>query len=415
MPLQYWVADDGTTETDCEEALPAGYCREGSAFGYSQWENAPCSEISAEYMGVSENIGFNRSNELNYMSYNDPESDLPEPGTLAATLNTSSGVAFFLDGKMYKHLTDSDIVYNENAQFETLENIESGNCNGQHSFMGTTTHEIGHLLGMGHSCEEGDTCNDPALREAVMHWTGPACNPEDHVLKDDDIQGITALYGPYASFTCSHQITDDFVIGVVPFTMKCTVQSESRQEVTTADWNFGDGGTDSGADVSHTYTEAGNYNVQVTVRGDRDTCGDEGWTFDFRKVGFVTACDVPSVSFGVEHVDGMTYRMLNESDISTYGCIQDIAWEVFEGSGTGGKQILDTSIRAWEPLIEFPNTGTYTVIANVGGPAGTGAATLTFEVENKRGNGYGCSTVGTTGGVAGVLIGLGMAMRRRKV
>jgi len=251
----------------------------------------------------------------------------------------------------------------------------------------------------------------------VMFWTSAPC--ETLVTpQTDDIQGITPLYGPSAQFACSHRADEDgnLAIGVVPFELKCVVASRDYlPDVETAEWTFGDGGLADGIQAEHEYTEPGNYTVSVTVHGTSEGCGEDGWDSIYRKVGYVRACGVPDVEFELDHYDGLQYQILNKSDVSVYGCVQDIAWEVYKGEKATGEPIAELFAKAWEPIIEFPEDGTYTIVGNVGGPAGTGAAMLTVDVYSHRGEGRACDSVGAAGlgGVGGLLI-LGLAAIRRR-
>lgn len=419
MPLKYWVADDGTVDTTCEETVPPGYCVTSAEQGYAAWHAAPCADYTDSYEGLCENIEHTAEDRQNFMTYNDPSildpetlEQIPEPGTLAVTFTSSSGVAFRLDGTPYRHATDSDIVFNDNVQFDTHESIAGGSCNGGTNMRSVATHEIGHLLGMGHSCEREESCKDAKLRGAVMYWSAGPCGTQSEIA-EDDIEGITTLYGPSARFQCSHETGEGRVVASVPFTMKCIVVSDFIDEVVSAEWSFGDGGQSSDINPKHQYTAAGNYTVQVTVNGEREECGPDGWQNNFRRVGYVRACDIPEVAFSYEHVNGLDYQMLNETNVSVYGCIQGIQWDVFRGTDTTGEPVL--SLPAWEPIIEFPDEDTYTIVANVGGYAGTGAAMLTLDAKNRPGEGRGCSTTGLAGGSASLLLlALGaLGLRRR--
>src|SRR5690606_9026827 len=111
------------------------------------------------------------------------------------------------------------------------------------------------------------------------------------------------------------------------------------------------------------YEVPGNYTVELKIVGERDTCVSEEnpdgtWDSSTRKVGYVRACGLPDVAFTYEHVDGLTYQMRNESDVSVFGCIQDIEWQVYAGSGVSGAPIAELSRKAWEPQITFPDAGT---------------------------------------------------------
>ncbi|MBA2321174.1 MAG: PKD domain-containing protein [Deltaproteobacteria bacterium] len=248
-----------------------------------------------------------------------------------------------------------------------------------------------------------------------MYWASEACTTHGDDLNADDIEGITALYGPSASFVCSHELSDELATGNVPFELKCSVVSDYLDEITSVEWRWGDGAVSEGNSASHVYESAGNYTVEVVVEGDRESCGDDGWTNTFRKVGFVRACAEPVPEFRIEHVDGLKYSMLNETDVSVYGCYSNIEWQVFSGSDVSGEPIQTLTYNGWDPNITFPDDGMYTVVLNIGGPAGTGAASLTFEADNHRGQGYaGCHTATGTGGAAlAMLAGLAGLARRR--
>lgn len=438
-PLVIRVADDAVVENTienceandglagcCEETVPLGNCITSTIQGFDAWNVAECAEFDVEVRDprvepseIAPNIGALASNRLNYVTFNDPENQIAEMGTLAVTFTSASGQAFVFDGTVYAHSTDSDIVFNDNVDFISDEELAAGGqCNQRTNFRGVMTHEIGHLLGMGHSCEDpgegGEPCTDPTLENATMNWSEGPCQREAVDLNEDDIEGFTALYGPFATFSCSHQVSEDQVIGVVPFDLNCVVVSDYLNEVTGASWNFGDGGTSDQLSATHTYEQAGNYTIQVTVDGEREACGPDGWQNNFRKVGYVRACDVPAAEFVVTQLDGLEYQMLNESDVSVYGCISDIQWDVFAGNNTNGTPIMDP-IKAWEPIIEFPEAGTYTVVMSLGGIAGTGGATATFDVSRTGSDRANCNTASPAGGAMGLmLLGGLLGLRRRR-
>lgn len=419
MPIRYEVADDGSQTTDCEETVPPGYCTEVSAEGFDAWHDAACAEFAVEYDGVAPNIG-STLDYRNRITFNDP-TQVIEPGTWAVTYSPALGAAGVIDGVTYTHILDADIVFNDNATFVTGDVAAQG-CAGAPfgpgaSMEGVMTHEIGHFFGMGHPCEDpnkgGGPCTDPVLLDATMYYTVGNCDSTQDDINEDDIEGFTALYGPYATFSCSHQVTEEQAIGVVPFDLNCVINSEYLNEISSVEWNFGDGGSSAELNATHTYTDPGNYTIQVMVHGEREACGPEGWTNNFRRVGFVRACGVPEAAFEVTHVDGLKYQMLNDSDVSVYGCIADIQWQVYKGKGTGGAPIGDP-IKAWEPIVEVPEEGEYTVVMNLGGIAGTGAAMATFEAKDTRGEGYGCSSTGSAAGGVGLLLIGALAVRRRR-
>ncbi len=445
MPIPVNVADDGEPNSIeaceksdglsgcCEETVPAGYCYEATRIGFDTWADVPCTEIEVDVADgtrdssvVAPNIAADISDGVNSVVFNDPGNQLIEASTYAAALfsNSAGQQAFVINGEQYfRHFGSVDIVFNNGIVFLTDEQLNSGEvtCSNEVNFQSVMTHEIGHFLGMAHTCERDEPCTDPLDLEATMYWGGRPCETESTgsaaSLEEDDIDGITTLYGPSARFQCSHQTSDGQVIGVVPFDLKCVVVSDSISEITEASWTFGDGGRSDEIAATHRYDEPGNYTIQVSFRGDRPACGDEGWESDFRRVGYVRACGVPQASFEVEPVEGLSYKMLNDSDVSVFGCISDIQWDVFEGDSATGEPILPP-IKSWEPIIDFPETGTYTVVMSLGGIAGTGGASATFEVSRTAGgNGvFNCNSVGAPAGgsALGVLLLAGLAALRRR-
>ena len=64
---------------------------------------------------------------------------------------------------------------------------------------------------------------------------------------------------PVAGFTC------DKTSGDLPLTVSFT--STSSGNITSYSWNFGDGGTSSSANPTHTYNDAGTFSAELTVNG----------------------------------------------------------------------------------------------------------------------------------------------------
>jgi PKD repeat protein len=59
--------------------------------------------------------------------------------------------------------------------------------------------------------------------------------------------------------------------GAVPLTITASgeTSSDSRGSIVSYAWNFGDGATDTGVRVSHTYATVGEYVVQLTITDDK--------------------------------------------------------------------------------------------------------------------------------------------------
>jgi uncharacterized protein (TIGR03382 family) len=193
--------------------------------------------------------------------------------------------------------------------------------------------------------------------------------------------------------------------------LRCVVDYYAPDEITKVTWEWGDGAIDEISEApftlaKHTYEDSGSHTIRMCVDGERES---GPWQHCIKRYGYARSCDVPTAAFQVEAEEGLTVQMLNRSDVSDYGCISDIAWEVYAGSGTNGKPIR--SIAAWQPQVTFDEPGTYTAVLNLGGIGGTGAAALTFDVKNRS---LGCDSTGLGGLGALVALGVAAVTRRRR-
>ena len=83
---------------------------------------------------------------------------------------------------------------------------------------------------------------------------------------------------------CTNQKTQTVTVNAQPsanFTYTTVCQGNATQFTSTSagqiqsySWNFGDGQTGTGQNVSHTYANAGTYQVTLTVQGAGDSCSD---------------------------------------------------------------------------------------------------------------------------------------------
>jgi uncharacterized protein (TIGR03382 family) len=103
----------------------------------------------------------------------DDEDPSVDEGRLAIT-EVSYRVA---DGE----IQDADIVVNA-VEFGWT--VEEGSCAGAYDLEGALAHELGHLLGLGHSVDE----------DATMFSTGAPCETHKRDLTDDDQSGVHYLY-----------------------------------------------------------------------------------------------------------------------------------------------------------------------------------------------------------------------------
>ena len=244
-----------------------------------------------------------------------------------------------------------------------------------------------------------------------MFWSsGGTCTLSQMFPNVDDIEGMTALYGPYATF----EATTD-TRGGVPLEVCFSLNSNSA--IAEAEWLFGDGETSSELEPCHTYTTQGQYTVNVVIRGNSDDCGE--WEYTERERALVVTCEPPQPREGFEGLFSFDYlteeddvenglvmvQMINQADTTVYGCIEQAQWDVFDGD------TLIQSKEAWSPTLLLPANGTYRVVLNLGGPGGTYAEELTIET----GEPGGCSALGLSASLSGAFLGLlAVGLRRRR-
>jgi hypothetical protein len=144
--------------------------------------------------------------------------------------------------------------------------IDGGGCTDGFSLQGTLTHQVGHVLGLGHSCEQAAPCADPALQEATMYWAGVPCDTGPSTLGEDDLAGIHALYDPVLT-PGAHCVADP----TDGRTAVCAAERPAGLEDLVT-WDFGDGAAAAGAFVAHTYAAEDVYAVRFCV--DVAACGE---------------------------------------------------------------------------------------------------------------------------------------------
>jgi hypothetical protein len=92
--------------------------------------------------------------------------------------NSSTGSCGGLD---VVEITDSDVFFNLRYDYTTTR--EPDGCSGEIYLEAVTTHEIGHLIGLGHSSNSA----------ALMYASVAYCN--NKTIQSDDQNGLSALYG----------------------------------------------------------------------------------------------------------------------------------------------------------------------------------------------------------------------------
>ena len=178
FPIRYFVTERGTTGVTAQQFQTA------IATSFGVWDAVDTVDLSAEFAGftAANPVSGDSMTVIGYQ--NRPDLDR----VLAAT-------TFIIDTQTGE-VVESDIFFNTSFPWST----DAAGVTGRHDVQSIAVHEIGHLLGLGHSAL-GETEVMPGGRrvlgaEAVMFPIAFAPGAiHDRTLKADDLAGITDIYG----------------------------------------------------------------------------------------------------------------------------------------------------------------------------------------------------------------------------
>lgn len=303
--------------------------------------------------------------------------------------------AFQGSGSGIKRFTDSFIEAYEPARVFAFDR-ENGNstCQGDSGGPGVRLQGDGEnatyiqfsVTAFGTEC--GTSPGGHMRVDAYVPWIRETIAPDNII--------TTALRPP--DFDCSHQLdpTDPATIalGVVPMELRCQIDAADPETITGIDFSWGDGTTSetavNGEDdlrLTHTYNEQGVFSLSACI-----TQTIEGTEIEHCvvKTNHVNACGIPAAEFEVAQGEGLEVELTNTTPLRAYTCISNAEWHIYEGTEASGEPIK--TLAGWEPQLDMTDEGPgeYTIVLNVGGLGGTGAAVSTVDV----GRGSGCSTVG---------------------
>ncbi len=191
MPIRYFVTDrdvPGVSAPQLQSAV-------AGAFG--TWQNLPNTQISSQFVGFTsaDPVDNDGATVIGFAAH--PELDR----VLGATTHEVDATT--------GQVVESDIFLNSTFDWSVAPNGEASRFDVQ----SIATHEIGHLLGLGHSAL-GETELRPTGGRRVLGKSAvmfpiafPAGNVADRVLKPDDATGMSTIYGGTPFRTATGSIT----------------------------------------------------------------------------------------------------------------------------------------------------------------------------------------------------------------
>lgn len=188
QPVRYFVSErsvPGVSATEFRDAV-------GRAF--ATWQAVPSATVQAEFLGstIASPNAFDGRTTLGFLDRPDLERVL---GATSLMLDANSGA-----------IIEADVFFNTRFDWSTLEAGQAGRVDLQ----SVALHEIGHLLGLGHSAI-GETELQPGGGRRVLA-SGAVMFPiamtpgaiADRVLQPDDIAGIFDLYPAGSAAAAAH-------------------------------------------------------------------------------------------------------------------------------------------------------------------------------------------------------------------
>ncbi len=209
--LRWFTFDQGGgVRFSASESPQAGLAGGGYAEyqrSLANWSGAAGTPIRYVYAGTTPaTAGLKTFDGINSILFNDPNGEVGSAfscttgGVLAVTGPwTSSTVTGNFKGRTYIAIQGADTITNAGIGC-FFQNSTCGSLEAEELF----THELGHSLGLGHSCGDGQagkTCLDPVKDDAIMRaFIHHDCRGGR--LGADDLAGIRALYGAPQATPC---------------------------------------------------------------------------------------------------------------------------------------------------------------------------------------------------------------------
>ncbi|TAK17200.1 MAG: carboxypeptidase regulatory-like domain-containing protein [Acidobacteria bacterium] len=178
MPIRYFITNRGVA------GVSAAQMQAAAVASFSTWSQVPTASLSASFAGFTnaEPVRDDGATVIGFQPHEELERTL---GVTAFTLDRTTGT-----------LVEADIYLNSAFDWSVA---ASGEAN-KFDVQSTLTHEIGHLLGLGHSLL-GETVLRPeggrrvtSKRSVMFPIAYLVGTTLDRTLQDDDIAGVSDTY-----------------------------------------------------------------------------------------------------------------------------------------------------------------------------------------------------------------------------
>ena len=177
QPIRYWVTNRG------DNGVSASEFRQAMGRAFQAWDDAPNADLAFNFVGFTgaEPFDDDGMNVLGFQAEPDLERVL---GATGFTIDDLTG-----------EILESDIFFNTIFDWS----VADGGVPGRFDLVSTAVHEIGHMIGLGHSAigetELTDGRRRVIAKQAVMFPIAfPTGNISDRTLKPDDLAGAVDIY-----------------------------------------------------------------------------------------------------------------------------------------------------------------------------------------------------------------------------
>ncbi|RZU34448.1 PKD domain-containing protein [Blastococcus saxobsidens] len=204
---------------------------------------------------------------------------------------------------------------------------------------------------------------------------------------------------PTAAFT---SVVDGLAVAV-----DGSSSADAEGPVASYAWDFGDGGTASGATASHTYASAGEYPVTLTVT---DSAGSTGRVTRQVTVTGPAPDAAPTAAF-TSVVDGLAVAVDGSSSADAEGPVASYAWDFGDGGTASGARASHTYASAGEYPVTLTvtdsagSTGRVTRQVAVTGPAPADGLVAADAFDREVTGGWGPADLGGNWTVFGAVVG----------